>query len=108
MVVFFIAIGQKILVAGVGVENLARVLDGTEILFGTRNDLLTVGEQSHPIGTIQTINSFDDVQIGQMLVVEHDVIAAFDPGDAVNGEAAQLIKTDAQVEQIPAARSCRR
>jgi hypothetical protein len=34
-----------------------------------------------------------------MLMVLYDVVGALDSGDAVDGEAGLLIKTDTQVEQ---------
>jgi len=99
MEILRIAVVQKSLIASMRIEHFSGVLDRAEILFGARRDFLRVAQQPDRIRAIQAIHFLDDIQIGQMLVVVYDVIAAFYPGNPVNWEADQLIKTDAQIEQ---------
>lgn len=42
---------------------------------------------------------FDEIQIGQVLVVDGDVVGSPHPGNAVNREAGELIDRHAQIEQ---------
>jgi hypothetical protein len=73
-----IAVVEKTIVARMGIVDFTRMFDGAEILFGTRDD-------------------FADV--GQMLVIVHDVVGPLHLRDGIDREAELLVQADTQVEQ---------
>src|SRR4249920_3225534 len=80
-----------------GADYLARVLDGAEVLLGSRDDLADVGDHSGAIGTVGAMKFLDEVEVFEMLPVKHDVVSAPDLGNAVNRKTGRLIKADAQI-----------
>lgn len=59
------------------IENLLRVLDRAEILLGACGDFLRVGQQPDGVRTIHAVRFFNDVQVGQVLMIQHDIVGVF-------------------------------
>ena len=79
-------------------ENLARVLDRTEILLGARQDLGHVSHQPVGIFAIGAVNLLDPVEITEVVAVKYQVVAAPHPGDAIDRKAGPLVDADEGIE----------
>lgn len=81
-----------------GAEHFAGVLDRAEILLGARHNLADVGDQSSAVGTVGAMEFLDEVQVFELLPIEHDVVAASHLGYPVDREARRLIEADEEIE----------
>ena len=100
LVVLGIAVIQEAVVAPVRTQNLVRMLDGAEVLLGAAQDLVHVGHQSAAVSAVGAVEFLDEVEVLQVLAVEHDVVAAPHLGDAVDRETAPLVETHEQRAQM--------
>jgi hypothetical protein len=75
------------------------VLDRAPILFGARRDFAQVGGDAVAVRAVEAVELLDQVEVGQVLAVEDDVVGALHPGDAVDREADPLVQGDEQVHQ---------
>ena len=74
MVVGSIAEIEKVRIARVRAQHLVRVFDRAEVLLGSGGNLARIGQQAAGVRAIQTVEFFEDVEVGQMLMVEHDIV----------------------------------
>ena len=85
-----ITIFQIFFVSGVNVGNSSRMLDRTPVLLGSGRNLLNVAGKAVKIAAIEAVDLFNDIQVGQSVAVDHDIIAPFHLGDAINRKTCGL------------------
>lgn len=78
-------------VAQVGVGDAAGVFDGAPMGLGPGGDLADPADQAIGIAAIDAIQFLKGVEIGQVLAVYDDIVAAMHLGDAVDGKAGGLV-----------------
>ena len=93
-----ITVIQKLGIACMGAEYLARVLDRAKILLGSREDLAYIGNQPGSIGTVGTVEFLDPVEVAEMLPVKHDVVGTLNFHNFVNRETGRLVEAHTQVQ----------
>jgi hypothetical protein len=62
-------------------QDFACVFDRTEILFGAGRDFARIAQHADGVGTIHAVDFLDEVEIGQMLMIHHNVVRAFHAGN---------------------------
>jgi len=90
-----IAILQKVQIAFVRADDIARMLDRTKVLFSSGHDFTDLRNQSGAIGAVVAVKFLKPVQIAELPAVEHDIVAASHLLHAVDRKTGGLIKTDA-------------
>src|SRR3990167_3811584 len=73
------------------------MFDGAEVLLGARDDFGQGRHQPGAIGAVFAVETLDEIEIAEVVPVEHDVISTPDLGNAINWKAARLIESDQQV-----------
>src|SRR5450830_63206 len=81
-----------------GAEHLASMLDRAKILFRAPYDLADIGDQAVAIGAVGAMKLLNEVEVAQLLAVEHDVVATAHLGDAVYRKTGGLVKAHTQVQ----------
>src|ERR1700719_755822 len=81
----------KALVMRMRAEDPAGVLDRAPIDFGARRHLAHKCDRAVGIGAIGAIDFLDDVEISEMVAVEHQIVAASHLWNLVDGKADRLI-----------------
>ncbi|OIQ65420.1 hypothetical protein GALL_530210 [mine drainage metagenome] len=89
----------KALIVRMRPEHAAGVLDRAPINLGTRRHLAHERDRTVGIGAIGAIDLLDDVEIGEMVAVEHEVVAAAHFWNLVDRKADRLIGHGRDVEQ---------
>jgi hypothetical protein len=69
------------------------------MLFGSTRDFSDVREQSVRVGTVDTANLLDGVEVGQTASIEDEVVSASNLRNSIDGEANCLIDGDGKVQQ---------
>src|SRR5215218_5524201 len=87
------------IVALVGGDNVAGVLDWTPILLSAATDLTCVSQEPVAIRAIGTVDFLDGVQIGQVIAIEDEIVLPSDFINLVHRKADQLIYRDKDIEQ---------
>ena len=80
-------------------DKAPSVLDRAPILFGATGNFTDIGDEPIAIRTISAVELFENVQVGEMMTVEDQKVAAAHLWNAVNREADKLINGDEQVQQ---------
>src|ERR1039457_6190982 len=90
---------RKTLVMRVRPQHPAGMLDRAPVNLGARRHLARKRDRAIGVGAIGAIDLLDDVEIGEMVAVEHQVIAAAHLWNPVDRKADRLIRHDPDVEQ---------
>src|ERR1035437_1445067 len=96
---FGVAEVGETLVVRVRAEHPAGMLDRAPVNLGARRHLAHKGDRTIGVRTISAIDLLDDVEVGEMMAVEHQVIAAAHLRNLVDRKADRLIRHDPDVEQ---------
>jgi hypothetical protein len=75
------------------------VLDRAPVLFGARRHLAKIGRHAIAVGTIETIEFFDGVQVRQIGAVEDQIVAPLHLRNAVDREADGLVRRNEQIDE---------
>ena len=70
--------------------DAADMLDRTPVLFDPGRNFTEICRQAVAVGTVETVEFLDDVQIGQILTIEQQVFGAPDLWYPVNRKANRL------------------
>lgn len=81
-----------------GAEYLARVFDRAKVLFGSRHDLTHIGDEPGAIGTISAMEFLNEIEVFELLPIQHDIVGTSNLGNFVNRETGRLIEADEQIE----------
>ncbi|MPL82868.1 hypothetical protein SDC9_28817 [bioreactor metagenome] len=76
-----------------------RVLDRAPVFLGPRRHLADIGDDAVAIAAIHAVQLLDAVQIGQVMAVDHHMVAPAHLLDAVNRKADRLVDRDEQIKQ---------
>src|ERR1019366_2778778 len=90
---------RKTLVVRVWTEHPAGVLDRAPVDLGARRHLAHEGDHAIAIGAIGAIDLLDDVEIGEMVAVEHQIVAAVHFWNFVDRKADRLIRYHPDIDQ---------
>jgi len=74
-------------------------LIGAPVLLGARGDFAREGDDAVGVGAIGAVELFQFVEISQMMAAKHQIVSAFDLGDAVDRKADRLKNAHENVEQ---------
>lgn len=96
---FGIAIIRKFRIVAMHRSHPLCVFDRAPMLFGASGDFRRVGQQSIAISTINAVQLFQSVEVGQVLAVEGDVIIAPDLLNSVDRKANGLVEAYEYVQQ---------
>ena len=88
---------EKIAIASMQPNNLARVLDRTKVLLGSGDDFADICNQSRAIRAIVAMKLLEKIQVFQIAAVKHNEVAALDLVNSIDRETCGLIKADAQI-----------
>jgi len=75
------------------------MFDRAKILFSAGGNFKGVGNEPIGIRTIQAVGFIKKIKIGQMDVIEHNIVGPFDLGNAVDGERGGLVNGDKKIEE---------
>src|SRR5450830_1255632 len=75
------------------------MLDRAPVLLGARRNLAREGDDAVGVGAIGAVELLQRIEIGEMVAVEHEIVGAFDLGDAIDRKAYRLKNTDEEIEQ---------
>jgi hypothetical protein len=90
---------KELRITTMGGLDPAGMLDRAPVLLGARRDLSGEGGDPVSVGTVETVEFLDDVQIGEVLAVEDEVIRPSGFGDAVDGKADDLIDGEEEIQE---------
>ena len=77
----------------------AGMLDRAPVLLGPGGDLAGIGGNTVSVGTIETVEFLDQVEVGQVLAVENDVVGPTHLRNAIDRETDALIDGHEEVHQ---------
>ncbi len=80
-------------------QHAAGVLDRAPTDLGARGDLAEEGGQAVGVGAVGAADLLDRVQIGEVMAVEHEIVAAAHLRDPVDRKADRLIGHHGEIEQ---------
>ena len=95
---FCIAIVDEITVAAMQFFYAPGMFDRAPELLGSSRDFLDIGDQTVEVAAIGAVYFFNQIQIVEILMIEDDVIPAFDFWNTVSRKARCLIEADASVK----------
>ena len=78
--------------------NASDVFDRTAELFGPSRDFLDITDQTFEVAAVGAVELFDQIQIVQVLTIEHDVILTPDFRNTVDRKTHRLKKADADIQ----------
>ena len=75
-------------------DDASSVLDRAPISFGAARGFASIGQKTIAIRAIGAVNLFKQVQIGKMISVENQIVAALDLFNSIDRKANSLIDAD--------------
>ena len=75
------------------------MLDRTPILLSAGTDFPDVGNKSVGVGTVEAVEFLNDVQVGELLAVVHQIVGALHLGNSIHGEAGRLVEGYEQIQE---------
>src|SRR6476660_7781981 len=94
-----IAVVRERAIAGMSPNDAPSVLDWTPILLGAPGDLANVSDQSVGVRAVGAVELFEGVQIGKVMAVEYQIIAAVHLRDSIHRKTDTLVNRDKEIEQ---------
>src|ERR1035441_204299 len=94
-----VSVRQILPVSGRRGSQSMGMLDGTKMLLGPRRNFGNQAQQSVGIGTINTSDLLDGIQIGQHPPIEDQVVFPGNLGNSVDGKADKLVEGNRCVKQ---------
>ena len=82
-----------------GIPDAPGMLDRAPILLGAGADFPYIGNEPVGVRTVKTVEFFDDVQVGKLFAVVHQIVGAAHLGNAVYREAGRLVEGYEQIEE---------
>ncbi|OOZ41539.1 hypothetical protein BOW53_03245 [Solemya pervernicosa gill symbiont] len=78
--------------------SMTRMLDRAPVLFNPRGNLANIGDQSVEVAAVDAVESFNDVEIAQVVTVDDDIVASPNPGYTVEREADGVEQANAEID----------
>ncbi len=93
MLPVFLSIAEidEIFVPTVGAFHAPLVLDGTKMLLGPGSNLSEVSENSVRVGAIFAIQLLNEIEIGQAVAIEREIVAPMNLWYAIDRKTNRLI-----------------
>ncbi len=75
-------------------KDLVGVFDGAEVLFCACQDLGHVAHQPVAVFAVGAMELLNEIEIPQVMAVEHEIVATPHSGNTVDGKAGPLVEAD--------------